>query len=273
MTGSSATSTVSDTKGEGATGGADDSAPDADVNLPEILVPRRRPAQQRSRERYARILAAARSVLVDVGFESFTFDEVARRAEVPIGTLYQFFANKYVMICELDRADSAAVVREIHRFANFIPALEWPEFLSEFIDHIADLWSNDVSRRAVWLAVQSTPATRATAADTERELLDAISEILRPLTPGQSPEIRHFIAGLLVHTTFSLLNYSVQNPGPESISPTDVGPFALSHYDLTVQEVKRMLVSYLLTVAGSLGSGVEDMNPDNPGPGRHAKDS
>lgn len=239
---------------------------DKDVNLPEILVPRRRPAQQRSRERYARILAAARAVLVDVGFESFTFDEVARRAEVPIGTLYQFFANKYVMICELDRADSAAVVREIHRFANLIPALEWPEFLSEFIDHIADLWSNDVSRRAVWLAVQSTPATRATAADTEQELLDAISEILRPLTPGQSSEIRHFIAGLLVHTTFSLLNYSVQNPEQEVIAPEQAGPFNLSHYDLTVQEVKRMLVSYLLTVAGGLDGGRDRQPSERPTP-------
>ncbi len=75
-----------------------------------ILQPRRRPAQKRSRERYSRILVAARHVLVDHGFESFTFDEVAKRAGVPIGTLYQFFANKYVLICELDREDTAATV-------------------------------------------------------------------------------------------------------------------------------------------------------------------
>ncbi|NMB22855.1 MAG: helix-turn-helix transcriptional regulator, partial [Corynebacterium sp.] len=77
-----------------------DTAGTADPSLDgtEILVPRRRPAQQRSRERFNRILTAARSVLVDLGFESFTFDEVAKRAEVPIGTLYQFFANKYVLI-------------------------------------------------------------------------------------------------------------------------------------------------------------------------------
>ncbi|QCB29071.1 hypothetical protein CENDO_09030 [Corynebacterium endometrii] len=37
----------------------------------EILVPRRRPAQARSRERFERILQAARDVLVETGFESF----------------------------------------------------------------------------------------------------------------------------------------------------------------------------------------------------------
>nr|CAB0617484.1 TetR/AcrR family transcriptional regulator [Corynebacterium diphtheriae] len=78
----------------------------------QILLPRRRPAQQRSREKFDRILAAARAVLVDVGFESFTFDEVAKRAEVPIGTIYQYFANKYVMICELDRHDTAAATEQ-----------------------------------------------------------------------------------------------------------------------------------------------------------------
>lgn len=208
---------------------------------PEILRPRRRPAQQRSRERYSRILASAREVLVDVGFESFTFDEVAKRAEVPIGTLYQFFANKYVMICELDRQDTAGVVEEITRFSELVPALEWPEFLSEFIDHIAHLWRGDVSRRAVWLAVQSTPATRATAAHTEQELLDGISEVLRPLAPQANYQLRSFISGLLIHTTYSLLNYSVDRPG-------DAGMREL-HYELTVQEVKRMLISYLMTIA------------------------
>ena len=84
--------------------------------MEEILVPRRRPAQARSRERFERIVQAARAVLVDVGFESFTFDEVAHRAGVPIGTLYQFFANKYVLICELDRQDTATSLAEIERF-------------------------------------------------------------------------------------------------------------------------------------------------------------
>ena len=96
----------------------------AGAAVEKILQPRRRPAQQRSRERYSRILVAARRVLVDYGFESFTFDEVAKRAGVPIGTLYQFFANKYVLICELDREDTAATVTELQRFATQVPTLQ-----------------------------------------------------------------------------------------------------------------------------------------------------
>lgn len=210
-------------------------------DAPEILRPRRTPVQERSRKRYARMLTAARNVLVDVGFESFTFDEVARQADIPIGTLYQFFANKYVMICELDRQDTDAVLAEMTRFAKHIPALEWPEFLSEFIDHLASLWRKDVSRRAVWLAVQSTPATRATAQDTKARLVTEIAKVLRPLAPSSGDEALEFMADLLINATYALLNYSVDRPGSDTEREL--------HYELTVQEIKRMVISYLMSVA------------------------
>ena len=204
--------------------------------MSEILVPRRRPSQARSRERFHRILQAARSVLVDVGFESFTFDEVARRAEVPIGTLYQFFANKYAMICELDRVDTAESIGALQSFSAQIPVPQWPEVLEGFIDHLARMWSEDPSRRAVWHAIQSTPATRATAADTQQEMLAIIAQALRPLAPDMAEDARVEIAGLLVHTVVSLLNYGVQDEDPAALART-------------VDETKRMLVAYLFSVA------------------------
>ncbi len=203
-----------------------------------ILVPRRRPAQQRSREKFARMLEAARSVLVDHGFESFTFDEVAKRAEVPIGTLYQFFANKYVMICELDRQDTAVIVAELKKWPSRDPSIQWPDFLDNFIDHLAQLWKADPSRRAVWHAIQSTPATRATGAATESELLDLLAEVLIPLAPTLPLPERRKHAGILVHTATSLLNFAVRDA---TASPET--------YLTTVEEIKRMLIAYLFSVA------------------------
>lgn len=212
----------------------------ADATEDGILVPRRRPAQARSRERFNRILIAARSVLVDAGFESFTFDEVARRAEVPIGTLYQFFANKYVLICELDRVDTAENVAELQKFSERVPALQWPDILDEFIDHLARMWLEDPSRRAVWHAVQSTPTTRATAAATEKQVLDLIAEVVAPLAPNFTPEDRLQLAGLLLHTVSSLLNYAVRDMERDD-----------SRFESIVDETKRMLVAYLFAVATS----------------------
>ncbi|WP_031069609.1 TetR family transcriptional regulator [Streptomyces sp. NRRL WC-3742] len=62
---------------------------------------RRRPVQQRSQERYGRILDACAGLLDEVGAGALTTKEVAQRAQVPIGTLYQFFAGKEDLLAAL----------------------------------------------------------------------------------------------------------------------------------------------------------------------------
>lgn len=55
---------------------------------------RRSPSQQRSRERVERILDAAAAIVVDEGVDNLKVSDIAKRAGVPLGTLYQFFARK-----------------------------------------------------------------------------------------------------------------------------------------------------------------------------------
>ncbi|MGW2254527.1 TetR/AcrR family transcriptional regulator [Kitasatospora sp. NPDC001660] len=62
---------------------------------------RRKPVQQRSQERYGRILDACAGLLDEVGATALTTKEVAARAQVPIGTLYQFFAGKEDLLAAL----------------------------------------------------------------------------------------------------------------------------------------------------------------------------
>lgn len=222
----------------GSPGGAD----------PEILVPRRRPIQERSRRKFEALLTSAREVLIEDGIDSFTCEEVASRAGVPIGTLYQFFANKYVLVCELDRQDARGVVAELADFYNQIPTPGWPELLNEFIEHLATMWQSDPSRRAVWLATQATPATRATAAVNEQELARMVAAALSPLTPAADREHRAFMAEVLVHVAYSLLNFSVQHPN-------DSG----SVHEDTVRELKKMLTAYLWMAEREARE--EDRNP------------
>ncbi len=200
------------------------------TGAPEELLPRRRPAQERSRRKFEAILAAARELLVEVGFESFTCEEVAQRAAVPIGTLYQFFANKYVIVCELDRHDLVAVQRELAAFAEEVPALQWQQLLDRFLDHLANLWLHDPSRRAVWHAVQSTPATRATAVIYERTLAQQAAKVIAPLVPTASAEYIQKIAEVCVHMVYSMLNFAVRD--------------GQSHPEAII-ELKRMLNAYL----------------------------
>lgn len=197
----------------------------------EILVPRRRPTQERSQLKFDAILQSSRELLTEVGFESFTCEEVAHRAGVPIGTLYQFFQNKYVIVCELDRQHLVAVKEELADFRNSIPTLDWLRFLNQIIDHMAKLWAADPSRRAVWLAVQSTPATRATAEVNEKMLAEDVARALAPLTPSTPRDRRRIMAEVIVHITYSMLNFSIRD--------------GQTHAEAVI-ELKRLLTSYLL---------------------------
>ena len=158
-------------------------------------------------------------------------EQVALRAGVPIGSLYQFFGNKYAIICELDRLDTANVERALQEFADEIPSLDWAQLLEKLLDHLAMLWRTDPSRRAVWLAMQATPPTRAIAAEHERQLASRVTGILAPLTPGSKVADRETLAEVIVYVTYSMLNFSIRD--------------GQSHPDAVVQ-LKTMLTHYLL---------------------------
>ncbi|GAA2794580.1 hypothetical protein GCM10010441_19810 [Kitasatospora paracochleata] len=77
---------------------------------------RRRPVQQRSQERYERLLDACAGLLDEVGAAGLTTKEVALRAEVPIGTLYQFFSGKESLLAALaERNLDQYLARLAHR--------------------------------------------------------------------------------------------------------------------------------------------------------------
>jgi hypothetical protein len=79
--------------------------------------------------------------------------------------------------------------------------------------------------------VQSTPATRATAAVTERELAAEVAKVLGPLTPGTPRDRRRIIAEVVVHVTYSMLNFSIRDD---------------QEHAEAIIELKRLLAAYLL---------------------------
>ncbi|GGS59191.1 TetR family transcriptional regulator [Planobispora rosea] len=76
---------------------------------------RRRPAQRRSAERVERMLDECAKLLDEVGYDALTTKEVARRAEVPIGTFYQFFPDKHGLV-------RALALRNLEAFLDRITA-------------------------------------------------------------------------------------------------------------------------------------------------------
>ena len=62
---------------------------------------RRKPKQARSIQTVERTLAAAGAVLERDGFDGFSMQAVATEANLAIGTLYQYFPDKYAILKDL----------------------------------------------------------------------------------------------------------------------------------------------------------------------------
>ena len=63
-----------------------------------LLEPRKSPVQARSTASVDAILEATIQVLLTVGKERLTTTKVALRADVSVGTLYQYFPNKSALL-------------------------------------------------------------------------------------------------------------------------------------------------------------------------------
>lgn len=74
------------------------------------FIPRKSPAQRRSRETVETILEAAARVLEAVGPAGFNTNAVAARAGVSVGSLYQYFPSKNALVAELSRRGAEAML-------------------------------------------------------------------------------------------------------------------------------------------------------------------
>jgi AcrR family transcriptional regulator len=91
---------------------------------------RRAPVQARSADRVARMLDAAADLLDEVGPAALTTSAIAARADVSVGSLYQYFPDKHAVVEALaQRAFARFCERLLH-----VPSRDWRATVDEVID-------------------------------------------------------------------------------------------------------------------------------------------
>ncbi len=75
---------------------------------------RKRPAQSRSAQTVEAILEGAAHILEGRGLEGYTTNDIAARAGVSIGSLYQYFPSKDAITLSLIQRESTVLVEEIN---------------------------------------------------------------------------------------------------------------------------------------------------------------
>jgi AcrR family transcriptional regulator len=142
------------------------------------------PTQQRSRERVERMLAAASALIAKSGSDAMRMSEVAERAGVPIGSLYQFFPDKGAIIRTLAERYNAlgrACIEEELSDVRDLDGLN--DAFGGLIDIYYALFLAEPVMRDIWSGAQADKALRDIDLDDSRQtgrMLAAVLERLRP---------------------------------------------------------------------------------------------
>jgi len=100
---------------------------------------RRKPVQARSQERVQRILDVAEDLFATRRYAATTTKEIAAQAQVPIGSLYQFFPNKAAIVQALFVRYNDLLYQRLALF-NDAELSKLP--LSTFVDKVTEITIN-----------------------------------------------------------------------------------------------------------------------------------
>jgi AcrR family transcriptional regulator len=174
---------------------------------------RRKPQQTRSQERVDRILEVAEQLFIEIGYEQTTTRAIATRAEVPVGSLYQFFPDKEAILKALgDRYLKLQyqLFVEIHAQESDSPLEIYANRVIDALDRFA---TENPGYRAILgqLLDLTTWSTATTLDEYDRLILQELVSFIMKRNPVLDKTKCEFIALIVLKTTGELLWFALSD--------------------------------------------------------------
>lgn len=174
------------------------------------------PTQQRSRERFERILASAAELLVEKGSEDFRMSEVVARSGVPFGSLYQYFPDKTAIIGTLaerhDAIGRACVESELSAVET---AADVKPALCRIVDGYYRMFADAPVMRDIWQATQADRALQAQDGAEGAHLAGLMAETLARIVPAQDAEALATASQLTMTLIAATVRHAITLPSDE----------------------------------------------------------
>lgn len=196
------------------------------------LQPRRMPSQARSRQRVDVILDAVSELLVERGFDAITTRLIAEKADIPVGSIYQFFPNKFAIFNALALRFLEKVASTYQEFvAGDVGEVGWEESLDRGIDNFAAILFTEKAMPVLWAGMQYSAELRAKEAEYIAKGIDFNLVMLEKVLKHVEPKQRRLIAWIMIRILDALF-YHVVRTDPEN-------------REQAVEELKILLKAYV----------------------------
>ena len=126
------------------------------ADISDRIALRRKPKQERSIQRLDLILNAAATLIAEKGVSAMRMTELAVAANVPIGSVYQYFPEKAAIVKALfDRHAQAIQQKTAEMFADVRSLDEALDLISAMIDWYYTEYRNDAAYLGVWMGTET----------------------------------------------------------------------------------------------------------------------
>lgn len=199
---------------------------------------RRRPKQQRGKERVTKILDAAAAVFNEVGYDAATTHQIAAKAGTAIGSLYQFFPNKTAIF-------NAMELRHVERVKVFWAKIGAQEViqlpLRSMIRLVTasalELFEHPVSRVVFIQFYMAREIFQSIDDGMTQEAINFLAGILKQRNPALNPSQADLLAEVCVHSSNAVILAALRSSDPH-------------HRQQLTQQIEDLLVSYLESHVG-----------------------
>ncbi|MBM9499290.1 TetR family transcriptional regulator [Leptospira sp. 201903071] len=199
---------------------------------PSLLDPRKEPSQRRSIDRVQKILDVVAVLLERNGAEAITTNMIAQEAEIPIGSLYQYFPNKHAVLNAVGQRHLERVnlmLSEI--FQSDLSGQNWEELIDLVIDSFANFYLTEPGFAPLWSSMKQDPELIEIDRENNLKISANVSRILSQFQVD--PAENNIISRIIVEVTDAILNRWIREQKDKEFSSR------------MIIELKIILKSYL----------------------------
>ena len=211
------------------------------VILAEDLSPRSVPRQRRAIERRQAILDATLELLAEQSVDALSTSLIAKRARVPVASVYGYFPNKMAVIAALMRDEMDRVDTQLE---TLMPPRAEPARVAHAIDRAIDTiiagYRASPARQRLFSAVHGNEALEPVARASDARMVEVLTQTLMQNHPGLPPLRARAKAQTAVQTFTALQEGAIACEEP-------------AMFDALVDEWRIMVKAYLLPLTNPNG--------------------
>lgn len=185
----------------------------------ERVQPRSLPQQERSRVRFQALLDVAANMIAENGLEGLQMREVARRANLPIASVYHYFPSSAALTRTLleKHLETLSLILQ-KRLAAMAPQggseLDFHQ-ASLLVDDLAEVFFNTPSIPTMWLGLQGNPELRALDVEDTFQNAEIVQNYFTEYFPHLTIDQAKMVALILNEMVMGTLILAIDTP-PET---------------------------------------------------------